>query len=98
MRLEDYILNLVSGIDDPAIRISIARTIHMMRDALAFGKADEKEVLKDLTALVYEVINLKEPFIPEEEKKEKAKKIANAMIKALKMSSMNIMTFRKYSF
>ncbi|RLG74805.1 MAG: hypothetical protein DRO23_05655 [Thermoprotei archaeon] len=96
MVLEQKIMNLISGITDPSIRIEIARTIKFLFEVWVSGRVPANEILRDLKDVTYMVVSFKFPLLSEEELKKKADDLAEDIFKAFKLESMFRMSFVRH--
>jgi len=95
MPLNDKILSLISGIDDPSTRLEIARTINFLFDVWKTGNAPPEEIKNALNEIAYTIVSYKFPLLSEEERKKKAQEIAEDIFRAFKMESLYRMTFSR---
>ncbi len=96
MSVTSIILSLIDGIEDPADRIEIARTINLIYQAFSKGQATEEEVRKDLLDIVKTVLRIKNPLLPKEEINQRANEIVENLLLAFKPRRFGRHTFRKY--
>jgi len=96
MSVQQVILNLISGISDPADRMEIARTINMIYQAFISGRANEDEVRRDLLDIVKTVLKYKDPFLPKEEIDKRANEIVNNLMLSFKLRKFGRSGFKKY--
>jgi len=82
------ILNLLSGITDPLIRVDVASTINYLMDIYASGSAKEEEIKRSLFEICFDVIRATRPELIEEEAREEAKKLADELIGAFRMETL----------
>jgi len=95
MSLRVKILRLLSDIDDPSLRLEISRTIMFLFEVWRSGNASEEEVLSSLYEIAYTVVSYKEPLLMEEDKRNKAREIAEDLMRSFKMESLFPRMFRK---
>jgi len=98
MSLQAKILNLISGIDDPGLRIEISRTIYYLYNVYVSGAAPEESIRNDLIEICTLIVSEKEPTLLPDEQKKKAEKLANELLNAFKLESMSRRTIAKYGF
>jgi len=96
MVLEQKILNLISGITDPSMRIEIARTVKFLFEVWTSGKVPANEILKDLKDVTYMVVSFKFPLLSEEELRKKAEDLAKDIFRAFKLESMYRASFVRH--
>lgn len=97
MRLRDVIIELLSGIDDPAIRMDVANTITFLANVYRSGRAEEAEILNDLREIAITVLALKEPNLSTDELRDKAYEIADKMMRSIKSESLFLRLSRRYA-
>jgi len=95
MSLRVKILRLLSDIDDPSLRLEISRTIMFLFEVWRSGNASEEEILSSLYEVAYTIVSYKEPLLTEEDKRNKAREIANDIMNSFKMESLFPRMFRK---
>ncbi|RLG61370.1 hypothetical protein DRN86_00035 [Candidatus Geothermarchaeota archaeon] len=95
MSLQNKILSLVAGIDDPATRLEIARTILFLYEVYRTGRASDEDITKALYDVALTIIKFREPYLPDEEKREKAGKIADELFELFRMESLFKTTLRR---
>lgn len=88
MSLQAKILNLVSGIDDPTIRIEVSRTIYYLFSVYQSGKVPEENIVQDLYEICLTVIVNKHPELSQEEAKNRAKQLAHEILNAFRIETM----------
>lgn len=96
MVLEQKIMNLISGITDPAIRLEIARTIVFLFEVWTMGKVREEEIMRDLKDIAYTVITYKNPLLTEDEARRKAEDLAKDIFRVFRLESMYRTSFVRY--
>ncbi len=88
MSLQAKILNLLSGIDDPGIRIEISRTIYFLFNIYKNNMAPEESIKNDLMEICLLIVQTKEPTLSPEEQKKKAEKLAEDIMNAFKLETL----------
>lgn len=88
MSVRAKVLNLLSGITDPAIRIDVSSTIFYLMDVYASGSAKEAEIKQSLFEICFDVIRATRPDLIEEEAREEAQKMADELMSAFKMETL----------
>lgn len=96
MSLQAKILNLLSGISDPGIRMEISKTIFYLYNVYVSGGAPEEEIRNDLREICTLVISEKEPMLSPDELKKKVDKMVDELIRAFKLESMTRRTMLKF--
>jgi len=94
--LNELILNLVAGIDDPGVRLDIANTIRYLYSVYMSKPELEPDIRDSLYEVAYTVVTMKFPFESEDERKKRAKKIADEIFQAFKMESMYIRSIKRF--
>jgi len=96
MSLQAKILNLLSGISDPGIRMEVSKTIMFLFNVYRSGVASEDDIKSDLVEICTTVIAEKEPTLSPEEIKKKAEKMAQEILNAFKLESITRRAMTKY--
>ena len=96
MSLQAKILNLLSGISDPGIRMEISKTIFYLYNVYVSGSVPEEEIRNDLREICTLVISEKEPTLSPDELKKKVDKMVDDLIRAFKLESMTRRTMLKF--
>ena len=95
MALRDKILSLISDIDDPSVRLEVSRTIMFLYEVWRSGSVSEEEILSSLYEVAYTIVSYKMPFLTEEDKRNKAREIAEDIMRSFRMESLFPRTFRR---
>ena len=93
---QGIVQSLLSGVDDPTIRIEVARTINYLRIAYMHG-APEDQILNDLYEVCLTVIRLTKPELTDEQAKEKAMEFAQRLLDSFKLGSLLKRTMPRFS-
>lgn len=96
MSLQAKILNLLSGIDDPGIRIEISRTIYYLYNVYKNNIASEESIKNDLMEICLLIVQEKEPALSPEDQKKKAEKLANEILNAFKLETLTRRKLLRY--
>lgn len=88
MSLQAKVLNLLSGITDPMIRMDVSSTIYYLMDVYASGSASEEEVRRSLFEICLDVIRFTRPDLVEEEAREQANKFVDELIAAFRIETL----------
>ncbi|RLC76724.1 MAG: hypothetical protein DRJ03_28090 [Chloroflexi bacterium] len=96
MSLQAKILNLLSGIDDPGIRIEISRTIYYLYNVYKNNIASEESIKNDLMEICLLIVQEKEPTLSPEDQKKKAEKLANDILNAFKLETLTRRKILRY--
>lgn len=96
MSLNAKILNLLKGIDDPALRVEIAQTIRFLFEVYMSSDVEAQEIKNSLKELALTIINMKEPLLTEAEKRKKAEEIANDLWNTFKAEALFMVRFRRF--
>ena len=97
MSLQALVLSLVSGIDDPKVRMDICSTIYFLRDLYLEGKITEGQLRKDLMDIVTTIISAKHPELLPDEVKKKAERVVADIIRSYKLSTLRVSVIKRYS-
>lgn len=96
--LHQMILNLISGIDDPSIRVEVSRTIFYLYNIYASGGVEEREVRDGLEDVVGTVLRAKFPDMEKEEFKAMVKRTVDEFMQAFKLTTMLRRTIARAPF
>lgn len=88
MSLQTKIMELITGLRDPMMRVDVAATINYMSDLFNMGKISEEELFENLTEICMTVFKETKKGLDEEALKDIAEKEANELIKAIKLSGL----------
>jgi len=88
--LQASILELIEGITDASIRVSIITTIFAMADAHRRGRMTEEELKRDLTNFCFEILDFKNPFKDAEELRREAERWAERLLRLIKLEATRI--------
>jgi len=96
MRLQEILLDLLSGISDPVVRVDVASTISFLSQVYRMGKATEEQITNDLREIVREVITMKNPTLAPDELKKIVNDYVSRLMMAIKGESVFTRFGRKY--
>jgi len=96
MRLQEILLDLLSGISDPAVRVDVASTISFLAQVYRMGKATEEQIANDFREIVREVLTMKNPTLAPDELKKLIDDYVNRLMIAIKGESAFTRFGRKY--
>jgi len=88
LRLNDLVINLLAGIDDPSVRMEVSKSIYYLYYVYIANPGQESEIKKDLIEICETVFSVKAPDLPAEKIREKAKEYANRLIAAFRLERM----------
>ena len=86
--VQQVILNLLSGIDDPAMRMDVARTLMFLASVYASGRAPEEEIEKSVYEVVYTVVKLKNPGLDPKELRQMAARMTAEVMDAFRAQAL----------
>ena len=89
--VQQVIMNLLSGIEDAAVRIDIARTLMYLFNVYASGRVSEEEVRQSVEEIVRDIVKYKHPELSPDELKRIVKQHADQIMQAFRLST----TFRR---
>lgn len=95
--LHQMVLNLISGIDDPSIRVEVSRTIFYLYNIYASG-VEESEVRDGLEDVVRTVLRAKFPDMEKEEFKAMVKRTVDEFMQAFRLTTMLRRTISRAPF
>jgi len=87
LSLQSKILNLLSGITDPTMRVDIASTINYLFSLYSSGAINEGEVKDSLYEICLDVISVMHPELLEEEVRKKSRVLVDEFIRAFRLES-----------
>jgi len=73
LSVQAKILNLLSGITDPTVRMDIASTVNYLFSIYSGGHANEDEIRNSLYEVCLDVISVTHPELIEEEVRKKSR-------------------------
>ena len=76
-----YVLSLLSGVEDAAVRADVVRTVEFLRLVYITGRVPEEEIFNDLVELFRDLLLQKHPELTVEEATEKAREVAGELIR-----------------
>ena len=88
MSLRAKVLNLLSGVTDPVIRVDVSSTIFYLADIYASGSAKEAEIKQSLFEICFDVIRATRPDLIEEEARQEAQKMADELMSAFRTETL----------
>lgn len=97
MSLQLKILNLISGITDPKIRIDVASTINFLYNVYVDGRAGEEEVLSDLHNICRDVLTYTYPLLGVDEIEAKSREMAEDFLREFKVEGLRQKIIRRLS-
>lgn len=96
--IQQVILNLISGIDDPVIRVEVSKTLMFLYNVYASGKVSEGEVKKSVEEVVRKVLKAKHPELEPEQLKILVKQTTEEIMDAFSLQSIFRRTAVKAGF
>jgi len=96
MALQVKILSLISGIDDPAVRMDISATVNYLLQVYTSGRVKEDEVRDSLYEVFVDVLRVKSPELTDEEIKKKARELVEEFIASFRLESMTRRTYARF--
>jgi len=89
MSVARKIINLIAGIDDPAIRMDIATTINYLFSIFSDGLAKEDQIRDALYEVFIDVLTSTKPELTDEEIKKKSRILVDDFMTAFKLESLH---------
>lgn len=86
--VQQVILNLLSGIEDPEIRMEVSRTIMYLAYVYASGKVRDDEVYDAVFDVTLTLTKLRHPELDPKEQRKIAKQLADEVMEAFRLQSM----------
>jgi len=87
MSLQAKILSLLSGIDDPTVRMDVASTINYLFSIYTGGHANEDEIRDALYEIFLDIIDAVHPELTREEKEKKSRTMVEEFMRAFRLES-----------
>jgi len=97
MSLTQKIQALVSGIDDPRMRMDVASTITFLADLYGNGRISREDLARDLYDICVDVLRASNPELLDEEIAERARILADELLQAIRLSRLAQRTIYRYS-
>jgi len=85
--LQEKIRDLVSGIDDPASRMEVARTIQLLFETFSTGQTSTEEIQEALVDVVHDTLAWIHPEMAEEELRNTSEKLADEFMRIFKATT-----------
>jgi len=96
MSLQSKILNLLSGITDPTMRVDIASTVNYLFSLYCGGHANENEIRDALYEICVDVVGATHPELTEEEVRKKSRTMVEEFMRAFKLESTMRRMFSRF--
>jgi len=94
--LQARIINLISGITDPALRIDVASTINYLFTVFSDGTINETEARNSVREVCMNVISVIYPEFTEEEVRRRVDTMVEEFMRAFKLESTVRRMFGRY--
>lgn len=85
MSLQSKIVNLISGITDPTMRVDVASTINYFFSLYSTGRATEGELRDSLLEVCLDIIGFTHPELTQDEVKERSKILVEEIMRSFKV-------------
>lgn len=89
MSLHTVLMKLLSGIDDPGIRIEVSRAVNYLMYVYQAGSISESDIRRDLIEVCASVIAIKSPSTPTEEFMRRAEACADEILNAFRVETLS---------
>jgi len=96
LSVQAKILNLLSGITDPTVRMDIASTVNYLFSIYSGGHANEDEIRNSLYEVCLDVISVTHPELIEEEVRKKSRTMVEEFMRAFKLESTMRRMFSRF--
>jgi len=96
--VNNILMSLLSGIDDPEIRVEVMRTVYFLQQAYASGAVDENQIRSDLKEICETIIKAKDPLVDPETLKMQAEELAERILEAFRLQSSFARIRRRLGF
>ena len=99
MSFSTLVLDLLTDIDDPAVRMEVSQTLHFLKGVFATGRVHEDQIRDDIYEIVLSVLSLKMVGASREEIEKKAREYVEKFMQAMRLetASSRIMARRSLS-
>jgi len=87
MSYQSIVLDLLSGIDDPALRMNISQTLYYLKGVFSTGRVPEDQIRDDIYDVVKTVLEFKNPFSSPDEIDKEAKQVVEKIMLAIKLET-----------
>ena len=95
--IQSVVMSLLSGVDDPEIRMEVMRTIYFLFQVYKTGRVADEAILNDLFDICYRVIRAKHPDLTKEEATERARRMAEELLESFRLQTMFSRTTARFS-
>jgi hypothetical protein len=79
---------LISGIDDPKVRLDVAQTINFLAGVYSSGRINDNQLRDDLFEICSDVIAMSNPDLDAEEVRKRASVVAEELFRAIRIESV----------
>ena len=100
MSYHAVIMDLLSGIDDPGVRMEVTNSLYFLKNVFSTGKVPEDQIRDDIYDIVVDVLRLKMPMATEEEIDRTAKEYVEKIMQAIRLETLStrLLQRRRISF
>jgi len=96
LSLQIKILNLISGLVDPTVRMGISSTINYLYQIFRDGRVSEDDIRDSLYEIFVDVLKFKHPEVLDEEIRKKAREMVEEFIIAFRLESTARRTYTRF--
>jgi len=96
LSLQAQILNLLSGITDPTVRMDVASTINYLFSLYRDGHVNEAQIRDDLYSVCLDVVGIMHPELTEEEVRKKSRTMVEQFMRAFRLESISRRAFTRF--
>lgn len=89
MSLMSKVRALISGIDDPKVRLDVAQTINFLAGLYSIGRINDNQLKDDLFEICSDVISYSNPELDAEEIRRRASAVAEELYKSIRIERVS---------
>jgi hypothetical protein len=97
MSLSQKVLALVSGIDNPRVRIDIMSTINFLFDLYTSGRVNEEQLRTDLFDICQTIVSECNPDLLEDEVRKRASLLVDELARTMKVEGLRARTLSRFA-
>ena len=97
MSLSQKLLALVSGIDNPKVRIDIMSTVNFLFDLYTSGRINEDQLRGDLYDICRTIVSECNPDLVEDEARKRASVLVDELVRTMKVEGLRARTLSRFA-
>lgn len=86
--IQRVILNLISGIEDPSIRMEVGKTITYLYSVYESGEVRDDEIRRSLEDVVDTIVRAKHPELEKDERRAMVRRMVDEIMQAFRLQSI----------